>query len=78
MTTAAAGHLVECKECHATGIVADGQNVHDGLDCKCCPTSTHTHAAGDGWNPQRTEGAVCRNVVVHVNAVLLPVIGGAS
>ena len=69
-TPAAAGHLVECKQCHRTTIVAEGQNVHDALDCPCCP-GTHVHADENGVtrNP-------CRNVIIHANAVMVPVTGG--
>lgn len=68
---AAGGHLVECKRCHAMMLVTDGLNVHDGLDCRCCPSDTHSHAGPDG----QTVGQVCRNVHIHINAVLLPLVG---
>lgn len=66
-----AGHYVTCKTCGKTQLVLDGQNVHDGLDCPCCPSSTHTHAGPD----QSTVNEVCRNVIVSLNAVLAPVVG---
>lgn len=67
-----AGHLVRCKQCGKTGLTLDGQNVHDALDCPCCPSSTHTHAGPD----QETAVPVCRNVDVLGNAVVVPAIGG--
>lgn len=68
MTTPATGHLVECSQCHKTEVVMDGQNVHDALDCPCCPSSTHTHADENGATP---EGTSCRSVIVHANAVVV-------
>ena len=66
-----AGHQVTCNTCGTTQLVLDGQNVHDGLDCPCCPSSTHTHAGPDGV----TVNEVCRNVTVFANAVVAPVVG---
>lgn len=66
------GHLVRCKQCGKEGVALEGQNVHDALDCPCCPSSTHTHAGPD----QQTVIPVCRNVDVLGNAVVTPVLGG--
>jgi hypothetical protein len=62
-------HLVQCSQCGKTAIVTEGENVHDALDCKCCPSSTHTHADENGatQNP-------CRSVHISANAVVVPAI----
>lgn len=71
MSTPLIGHLVECNNCHKRTVVTEGENVHDALDCTCCPSSTHTHADENGMtqNP-------CRSVTISVNAVVVPAIGG--
>jgi hypothetical protein len=69
---AIAGHLVQCNQCGAQTVVLDGQNVHDALDCPCCPTATHTHAGPD----QETATPACRNVTVLGNAAVDPALGG--
>ena len=66
--------MARCKNCGKTGLVLDGQNMHDALDCPCCPSSTHTHAGPD----QMTVGDVCRNVDFFANAVVVPALGGES
>jgi hypothetical protein len=65
------GHLVQCNQCGRQAVVTGGQNVHDALDCPCCPTSTHTHAGPD----QQTVTPACRNVTVLGNAVVVPALG---
>jgi hypothetical protein len=81
-STPTIGHVVECKQCHATAQVLDGTDVHTVLVCNCC-TQAHHHgqaaAACVGNNGVGHNGVpcgvgvpgctVCRPIVVHAQAV---------
>lgn len=67
-----AAHMVSCDGCGARTIVVDGQNVHDTLNCRCCPPS-HTHGDETGMTVNDT----CRTVTILGNAIVVPAIGGS-
>jgi hypothetical protein len=71
------GHIIECKQCHKTAVVTDGQHIHDALQCKCCPDHSSAHTVNA---PSAEEGGVpCRPVTVWANAfVSLVELNGAG
>lgn len=60
------GHIVECNVCHARTVIFDAVNVHDALNCECCP-GDHKHADEKGvtQNPHRS-------VTIDAQAVVIP------
>jgi len=79
---------VTCKQCLSSAYVTDGRDVHETLECGCCPEDHHHgQAAGacpkehDGpcWNPppgpaaERPDGCtVCRPLLVRAMAAIHP------
>ena len=79
---------VTCKQCMAAAYVTDGQDVHEALECPCCP-GEHHHGQAAGECPAEHDGAcwqgpqsgpkpdgcgVCRPV--HIRANVTMTLGG--
>lgn len=70
MASTIAAHMVTCDKCGARTFVADGQNVHDALNCACCPAD-HKHGDETGKTVRKT----CRTITLSGNAVIVPALG---